>query len=444
MPDHQQQTTTSTSTGNESSSSASGGTDQAQQLVGNQAIVDIISAQNRYTGPRELNPNKNGIVFMGMNEYAHDEANKLNALNRGRGGAIAATPQRKQDHITRNGKEFDLTTAEGCAAYVATLGLPDQLAVDTADFLSRAGGQARDELAQFIRILSEAEMGERSMDRMVLSGHSVGSQIWGDHNGNISFSQIDQLFDLFPKASSQIEHLMLSACYSGGEAKMDQYHEMFPGLSSIWAYHGSSPGTWSGAMDHMGEWEGATRAGKDPGGVDPGLARGHRKAENVSTWNAVDGYQGDKPMSIYDIERSLRGDESMFQSYLSGQEEVESPQSGPLRNYYALVQRALSHRDLDSGRVAELQDRRDVTIRLLYFKLVSGKFGAHYGSQLQSGAAAAGMSLPAFGEIGRKETLDFIDALAAAGGDSSTSAAVDLLQRGLRDLDNDVIPTSWV
>ncbi len=37
------------------------------------------------------------------------------------------------------------------------------------------------------------------------------------------------------------------------------------------------------------------------------------------------------------------------------------------------------------------------------------------------------MSLPAFGEITRKEALDFIEALKAAGGDSSTSAAVVLV-----------------
>jgi len=443
MPDHQQQTTTTTSTG-QSTSSSGGTTDQSQQLVGNQAIVDIISAQNAYTGPRELNPNKNGIVFMGMNEYAHDEANKLNALNRGRGGAVAAKPQQKQDHIKANGQEFDLTGVEGCAAYVATLGLPDQLAVDSADFLSRSGKEARDELAQLIRILSEAEMGERSMDRMVLSGHSVGSQIWGDHNGNISFTQLDELFDLFPTAAAQIEHLMLSACYSGGEAKMDQYHDMFPGIESIWAYHDSSPGTWTGAMDHMEKWEGVTRDGKDAGGVDPELARGTRKSGNVSTWNETDGYQGDKPMSIYDINRSLRGDESMFQSFFNGQEEVATPQSGPLRTYYGLVQRALSHRELESSRVPELEKRRDVTIRLLYFKLVSGKFGAHYGNQLEAGASAAGMTLPSFGEIGRREALDFIDEMEAAGGDSATATAVDLMKRGIRDLDNDVIPTSWV
>jgi hypothetical protein len=225
---------------------------------------------------------------------------------------------------------------------------------------------------------------------------------------------------------------------------MDQYHDMFPGIESIWAYHDSSPGTWTGAMDHMEKWEGVTRDGKDAGGVDPELARGTRKSGNVSTWNETDGYQGDKPMSIYDINRSLRGDESMFQSFFNGQEEVATPQSGPLRTYYGLVQRALSHRELESSRVPELEKRRDVTIRLLYFKLVSGKFGAHYGNQLEAGASAAGMTLPSFGEIGRREALDFIDEMEAAGGDSATATAVDLMKRGIRDLDNDVIPTSWV
>lgn len=444
MPDHQTRTTTSTSSGDSSSTSSSGGGDTAQQLVGNQAVIDIIEAQNQYTGPRELNPNKNGIVFMGMNEFAHDEANKLNRLNRGNGGAISARPQQKQDHIKRNGREFDLTSIEGCAEYVATLGLPDQLAVDTAQFLSGAGNQAKDELAQFIRILSEAEMGERSIDRMVLSGHSVGSMIWGDHNGQINFSELDELFELFPKAAEQVEHLMLSACYTGGEAKMGQYHDMFPGLESVWAYHKSSPGTWTGAMDQMERWEGATRDGKDPGGVDPGLARGTRKSENVSTWNSVDGYQGDQPMTKYQLNSQLSSQESVFQSYFNGQEEVENSQTGPLRNHYNLVQRALSHPEMEASRIPELETRRDVTIRLLYFKLISGKFGAHYSNQLEGGIAAAGLDVPAFGEISRRETLEFIDALEAAGGDSSTATAVDLLQRGLRDLDVDVIPTSWV
>ena len=46
---------------------------------------------------------------------------------------------------------------------------------------------------KFLRILSEAEMGERKIDRMVLSGHSVGSQIWGDDNGEIGFDELERL-----------------------------------------------------------------------------------------------------------------------------------------------------------------------------------------------------------------------------------------------------------
>ena len=149
-------------------------------------------------------------------------------------------------------------------------------------------------------------------------------------------------------------------------------------------------------------------------------------------------------MSLSDVMSTLDDQDSVYQEHFSGATEVENSQAGPLRNYYGVVQRALSHPELPGGRVAELEKRRDVTIRLLYFKLVSGKFAQHYGNRLQDGVSAAGLTMPAFGEIGRRETLDFIDALAGAGGDSSTASALDLMQRGLRDLDNDVIPTSWV
>ena len=443
MPDHQQQQTAETSTSTASSSSSRSGGDASQSLMGNQAVIDIIKAQNSPTGQRALDPNKNGIVFLGFNTYAHDEANHLNRINSG-GGAVAAKPGREQDKISTGGVNYDLQTTEGVASFIATLGMDDQLAVSAAEFLLRIGDEARDEMAQFIKILSQAEMGERDIDRMVLSGHSVGSQLWGDHNGQVSFAQLDELFDLFPNASEQVEHLMLSACYSGGEAKMSQYHEMFGNVQSVTAYHGSSPGTWSGAMDHMTRWERATDKGDDPGGVDPGIARGLRKAENVSTWNSVDGYQGDKPMSVYELQRELSARETVYQSHFDGQQEVADSQTGPLRDYYNLVQRALANPEFPSGEVQELERRRDVTIRLLYFGLISTKFQEHYSGQLRAGIRAAGLSVPDFHQLGRKGSLDFITELAAAGGDSATATALDLLQRGLRDLTEDVIPTSWV
>ena len=163
MPDQQRRVPQSNTTTTSSSSSSS---QDEQSLLGNQTINDIISAQNNPTGPRELNPNKNGIVFMGLNGFAADESRKLNELNRGAGGAISALPKEKQDHIKRHGREFDLTTEEGSASYAATLGLPNNKAIEVAHFLFEAGSKSRDELAQFVRILSEAEMGERKIMEM--------------------------------------------------------------------------------------------------------------------------------------------------------------------------------------------------------------------------------------------------------------------------------------
>lgn len=443
MPDLAQRQTTTPTTGAATSTTV-GGADPAQQLLGNQAIVDIIRAENKPTGERKRDPNKNGIVYLGMNGHAADEAKKLNGLNAGSGGAVAALPQKEQDKLTTGGKTFDLTTEAGAARFVATLGLPNQLAVQAAEFLLGAGSGARDELAQLIRILSEAEMGARQIDRMVLSGHSVGSMIWGDDNGEIGFGELKDLFDLFPKAAAQVQHLMLSACYTGGEGKMGQYTGMMPELDSVWAYHDSSPGTWSGAMDHMEDWEKATERGKPASGVDPGLAAGTRKAANVSTWNKDDGYQGDKPLEIWELQQQLRSQQAVFDQHLSGAVEVTDTQSGPLRGYYNLVQRVLSHRDAPSALVADLTAKRDTTIRLIFFKLVSSKFQAAHKDTLSAAYKGAGLAQPDFATLGRKGTLDAIRALEAAGGDAATAKAVDLLQRGLRDLQVEVIPTSWV
>ena len=426
MPDYQQrnrnQNTTATTT------STSSTEHDEQQLVGNQAIANIIQNENNPTGDRELNPNKNGIVYMGLNHYAHDESRRLNAANRNSGGAVSATPQQKQDHITKAGVEYDLTTEAGAAQYITTLRLPNNMALQAAEFLHSASGKSRDELAQFIRILSEAEMGERKIDRMVLSGHSVGSQIWGDDNGSISFDSLEDLFQIFPKAAAQVQHVMLSACYSGGEVGMERYQGMFAGAQSVWAYHDSSPGTWTGAMEHMDRWENATEAGKDAGGVDPELAKGIRKDKNVSTWNVKDGYQGGKPMSFYEIKNALDGDEAMFQNHFNGSLAITNPQAGPLRDYYAMIQRAINHPDCPGEYRTQMLTRRDQTIRLLYFQLICQKFQAHHMQTLQRDYQEAGMDVPNFANMSRAEILAHIEELSASAPGTESQR---LLQQGL-------------
>jgi hypothetical protein len=413
--------------------------------------VDYIKANNQSTGQRALDPNKNGIVYMGLNEHAPAEASTLNRLNRGAGGAKVVTPGADQDQAIVNGTKVNLGTMGGASAFAASLGLPDQLAVKVAEFLLVDTSanyddieNARDELASFVQILAQAEMGERKIDRMVLSGHSVGSEIWGDGNGEISYDRLSDLFVLFPKAASQVKHLMMSACSGGGETTMTEYQGMMPGLESVWAYHDSSPGTWSGAMDHMGAWEKATETGKDAAGVDPELAGRFRKGKYVATWNTTDGYQGGEKMDYYDLNEQLIGMEPVFQRHFSGAEEVDSPQTGILRTYYGYVQRGISHPEVPPARRRDLIARRDLTIRLLYFNVVSTKFQAQHQQTLETGFGDAGLSLPNLGELSRDGLRKLLEDLKAAGGSTATQRVVDLLQRGLWELSNDLIPTVWI
>ena len=441
MPAQSRAETTETSTSTSSSATTNATVDTEQELVGNQAIIDIVEAENRENTSAEADPNKTGIVHVGLNKYAADEARTLNRANRDRGGAVGIRNQRTQDQYKWQGVTYDLDKIEDCAKFVSTLGLKSQTAVYAAQWIADGGGEAKDEMAQMVRVWSEAELGIRKMERVVLSGHSVGSSIWGDDNGSISFDTIIELSGIFPKAVAQVKHLMLSSCYGGGESKMAQYHDMFPNLESIWAYHDSSPGTWSGAMDHMKSWETATEPGKEASGVDPELAGRARKAENVSTWNKDDGYQGADPMNLWELQSQLRSEEATFDEYFAGNAEVDNPGSGPLRDYYNIVQRFLGHPD--AGDVAEMELRRDVTIRLIYWHVVRGKFAEHHASELTAAYSAMGVDMPDFSSISRGdfmrhwETIQDID-------NAEADATKLLIKRGLHDLSPEAIPETWV
>ena len=429
MPDYD---TRSTSTSSSTSSSRSNST--TTETGSNSANAAASSTPPRYTG----------IVHIGLNKYAHDEANALNRMNASDGGAKSIRQRGEdQDVIYRGGNRFDLTLDAGVTGFVGTLQLPESKVQEVTDLMKATGGKAKDEMAGIVEVYLQAEQGIRRMDRLVLSGHSVGSQIWGDDNGNIKFDMFEELARIFPNAASQVKHLMISACYAGGERNMGRFHRCFPSVESIWAYAGSSPGTWTGAIPHMELWEGATKD-RDGSDVERDLAKGTRKADKVATWNIEDGYQGTKPFSITDLENDLQGEESMYQRYLQGDEEVTDSQSGPLRDYYNLVQRLIQHPEVDNARADQLEMRRDQCIRLLYYSLCATKFAEHYSSDLEEGYAEAGLPLPDFSTLSRREALAAIEALATAGGGSATGRALDLLQRGLRDMTNEVIPTNWV
>jgi hypothetical protein len=390
-----------------------------------------------------LRPGQEPILYVGMNEYSADELRTLQQANANRGGVTGITPSKDPDKVKVGATTHDLSSTEALPAFLQAVGIPADRQQPLVDLLAASQSNARDELGQLVRILNEAETGRRSLNRVVFSGHSVGSVIWGDGNGSIDFGTMGTLWSLFPKAARQVQDLMLSACYTGGEATMDQYHAWFPSLQTIWAYAGSSPGTWSGAMDHMKVWERTTR-GQDPATIAREGAQGTHKGENVATWDTKRGYRGGQPVSLEDARRGVEMYDADFQDAFSGAAEVQDPQRGPLREYYNAVQRVLAHPETDAATRAQMTVRRDTTIRLLFYRLIRGKFAAAYGTRLKAGYDEAHVALPAFAELPRRGALAAIEAFGAQASGAKGQDALQLLQKGLRDLDPALIPATWV
>jgi hypothetical protein len=124
----------------------------------------------------------------------------------------------------------------------------------------------RDEMAGLVQTLQNVQQGKQTMDRLVISGHSTGSRVFGP-DGGVSFQQFGSLMSEFPKAQGGVQDLMLSACHTlekqantqGGE----QYKQMLPNVQSVWGYNGKSPRLDQGSPAHMRDWLGASQ-GNNP------------------------------------------------------------------------------------------------------------------------------------------------------------------------------------
>src|SRR5690606_33710456 len=199
------------------------------------------------------------------------------------------TGARQQDTAKAGDQTVDLTDSAGLDAFVAQFDRLDAGRRQALrDFLESTGSRGMDEMAQLATVLYEAEVGKRLIKRMVLSGHSGGTSVWGDDNGYIGFDHLTQIKSFFPMAMGQVEDLMLSACNTGFQDNIPQYLSIFPNLRSIWAYVGYSPSAATGSTRHIREWERSTRGSAKHSALDAGRQRvgaGHGKRDdNVAVW----------------------------------------------------------------------------------------------------------------------------------------------------------------
>ncbi|MFN7133537.1 MAG: LysM peptidoglycan-binding domain-containing protein, partial [Myxococcales bacterium] len=289
--------------------------------------------------PTPAGPRSNDdVLLVGMGDHAKYEATELKK----RANVTFVGDSFEDDKVKVGNTTYDLRTDQGIRSFVQTLALPAEQAKKVEDAIRLGGSDARDELAQLAQVWAKAEKGGTVPSRLMLSGHSVGNGVWGDNNGTLSLNALGKLAEAMPEAARQVEDLHISGCYSGGEHAMERYRAIFPKVKTIWAYTGSAPGSYSGAVPHHNRWEAATRGSR--GDLDRALANGTRKGENVAVWSIDKGYiDGNTPASIDQIRSDVQRSEGAFERHLSGELAVQDPQTGPLRDYYNRLQRLIQH-----------------------------------------------------------------------------------------------------
>ena len=140
--------------------------------------------------------------------------------------------------------------------------------------LTESGGRASNELIQLISVLNRAENGEFEISSLVISGHhySGTDYIFGELPGHVydtetdvgdmlNMHDIEALKDVFPKAYSQVDSFMFSACNThnlgmeddqGNELSTPEWVSgVFPEATKMSHWEGIAPGSdlaafWSG------------------------------------------------------------------------------------------------------------------------------------------------------------------------------------------------------
>lgn len=404
------------------------------------ATVNVGTTQQQQ-GPKS-------IVYVGMNEGSQHEVESLRA-RLGQSGVTYLHSSEVQGQIKHAGKTYDLNTAEGRLGFASAIGLPSDKAQALASILEGADDGARDEAAQLARTFRDAEKGKLTIERIVLSGHSIGSGVWGDGNGYLQMDTIAKLALLFPQAAGQVQDLMMAACYSGGQHTMEKYQTMFPNLRSVWAYDGSAPGSYSGAVPHILRWEKATR-NSDGDNMSRNLATGTRKGENVAVWTATKGYNNGKELGPIETDRAAYdASHANLAAFVSGENAVTDSQTGPLREHYNSIQRMLGRNDLPASERTTLSAERDLVIRLLYYKNVGTMFQTTYKTDINAAFQKAGLPAADFSTLSRKDAIAKINELEAKlattpGVPASTTNFVARMHSALIDLNPAHVPAAWL
>jgi hypothetical protein len=128
------------------------------------------------------------------------------------------------------------------------------------DVLKKADPHLREQLADVMRWFNKAEQGSIILDRLVLSGHSNGVELWGESERGATSKpglmiierELGGIASVFPKAAAQVEDVMFSACFSINAVEIVK--KVFPNLKTAWTYTAFSPSVKQGSAEHVAEF----------------------------------------------------------------------------------------------------------------------------------------------------------------------------------------------
>lgn len=388
------------------------------------------------------------VVYLGLNPGSRGpEYNTIKGVV-GAGSVTGALGMRNQDHARVGGRLVDLNTEEGLDAFVASLvGLDPTTSRAARVFLEAFGSEGRDEMAQMLRIFYQAEMGQRVIKRVVLSGHSGGWSIWGDDNGSVKFETLADLGSVFPNAVGQVEDLMLSACNTAQKSKLDQYMTIFPNLKSVWGYVGYSPSAATGSIKHIKKWSDVTSGPMDPDKMEQGrqdIAAGRGKRDqNVALWtrDGTDERYGTASTSAtfdYPTLRSLVDTDLSHYTAAYRDGVISLPDLSRLyTNMQSLVG---THRGSlgDEGDAYEQMMKHVLYLR--HWGNISRNFMDEHGAVIASAFGDAGVAMPNIASMSRAAFLAMMQASAL----DPQGEAHELLTGILKDLDPNRIADNWI
>lgn len=413
-----------------------------QRTLGNRATQRLIQREDGSPGTTKPPPSK--TLYMGMNAGGKSEAAALKGILKD--DVIAAM----NDPALEKSLETDEGIGKWLAAEMPTL-LRSPLQVLAAyETIRRTKAEARDQMAQVVKMFHAAEQGQFKLERIVLSGHSNGVELWGDTEKNFNpgtfllDTDLQNLTGSFPTAAGQVEDVMFSACYT--VSSIELIIKAFPNVRTVWGYAGLSPSAGNGAEEHIAQWEKNSRGDQTLDAKD-GVGKAALWTREASKAAGGNGFIRNDP-SKADLKELKAAFYGMSLSVKDQYDGTQPLNQGTLNNAYGYIQMMLAHPDFKTDSQHDLiVTWRDVLLRLRYYDKVRKRFAADYASEIKKGYDAIGRKVPDFANITRKalktEKAAFAAALAATP-NADAQAFFDKYMDGFWHLKPDVIPSGWI